>query len=115
MDEPFAPLDAGLRADMQDFLRDEIEGRKLVALFVTHYAPEAVLLADRIEVLLPRPARIAGGFDTAPVSGQAAIYEAPARLLRCPKSQMRLPGQIERWTSLVGTRRNCKHAISSYI
>jgi hypothetical protein len=36
MDEPFASLDAGLRAEMQDMLRAEIEGRKLAALFVTH-------------------------------------------------------------------------------
>ncbi len=85
MDEPFAALDASLRAEMQDMLRAEIEGRRLAALFVTHDAPEAVRLADRIAVLSTRPARVAASFDATPVAGQAAIYDAAARLLRAPE------------------------------
>ncbi len=85
MDEPFASLDANLRASMQDMLRTEIERRNIAVLFVTHDAPEAVRLADQIVVLSPKPARAAASLDTQPVLGQAAIYDAAARLLGVPE------------------------------
>ena len=64
MDEPFAALDARTKLVMQaEFLRiweqgQNDEGRKTV-LFVTHDLQEAVLLADRVIVMLPHPGRIA--------------------------------------------------------
>jgi NitT/TauT family transport system ATP-binding protein len=85
MDEPFASLDAPLRAELQDMLRSEIEGGKLTALFVTHDAPEAVRLADRIVVLSPRPAYVAFSLANHAVSGQASIYAAAASLLQIPE------------------------------
>jgi NitT/TauT family transport system ATP-binding protein len=58
MDEPFGALDAMTREQMLlDTQRIWMEGRKTV-LFVTHDIPEAVLLADKIVVLGPRPGRI---------------------------------------------------------
>jgi NitT/TauT family transport system ATP-binding protein len=84
MDEPFTSLDAALRAELQDMLRSEIEGRKLAALFVTHDAPEAVRLADRIVVLSPRPACVAFSLANHAVSGQASIYAAAASFLQIP-------------------------------
>jgi NitT/TauT family transport system ATP-binding protein len=64
MDEPFAALDARTKLTMQmEFLRiwEQHQGsdsRKTV-LFVTHDLQEAVLLADRVIVMLPHPGRIA--------------------------------------------------------
>jgi NitT/TauT family transport system ATP-binding protein len=64
MDEPFAALDARTKLTLQsEFLRiweaQRDEGDKLTVLFVTHDLNEAVLLADRVVVMLPHPGRIA--------------------------------------------------------
>jgi NitT/TauT family transport system ATP-binding protein len=58
MDEPFSALDLRTRA----LMRDEIlalwkETRKTV-IFVTHDVEEALVLADRIAVLSPKPTRL---------------------------------------------------------
>ncbi len=62
MDEPFGALDAQTRADMQHMLIQLWEAEKNTIVFVTHDITEALLLADRIIVFSPRPARII--FDT---------------------------------------------------
>lgn len=62
MDEPFAALDARTKLTLEgEFLRiweNGGESRKTV-IFVTHDLDEAVLLADRVVIMLPRPGRIA--------------------------------------------------------
>jgi NitT/TauT family transport system ATP-binding protein len=58
MDEPFSALDALTRDEMSlELLRIWTERPKTV-VFVTHSIPEALLLADRILVMSPRPAHI---------------------------------------------------------
>jgi NitT/TauT family transport system ATP-binding protein len=58
MDEPFSALDTLTREELAEELqRVQLELPRAV-VFVTHSIEEAVLLADRIVVLSPRPGRI---------------------------------------------------------
>ncbi len=58
MDEPFGALDALTREQISmDIQRLWMETRKTV-LLITHSIPEAVLLADRVVVMSPRPGTI---------------------------------------------------------
>jgi NitT/TauT family transport system ATP-binding protein len=58
MDEPFSALDAITREELSvELQRLHMESAATV-VFVTHSIDEAVLLADRVVVLTPRPGRI---------------------------------------------------------
>ena len=58
MDEPFGRLDAQTRAQMHAELLRLHALLGMSILFVTHDVDEAVVLADRVIVLAPRPGRI---------------------------------------------------------
>jgi NitT/TauT family transport system ATP-binding protein len=58
MDEPFASLDAQTRELMQLELMQIWTRNRPVVLFVTHSVDEAIVLADEIILLGPRPGRI---------------------------------------------------------
>ena len=58
MDEPFGALDALTREQMRVDLEALWMKRHMTVLFVTHSVDEAVLLADRVVVMSPRPGRI---------------------------------------------------------
>lgn len=55
MDEPFSALDAQTRMDMQLELSRIHEATGRSVLYITHYIPEAVFMADRVIVLSGRP------------------------------------------------------------
>jgi ABC-type nitrate/sulfonate/bicarbonate transport system ATPase subunit len=62
LDEPFGALDAITRAEMQDWLARTLVREPRTVVLVTHDVEEAILLADRVLVLCPRPGRVAGEF-----------------------------------------------------
>jgi NitT/TauT family transport system ATP-binding protein len=57
LDEPFASLDALTRSQMQEWLEGALAGEPRTVLLVTHDVEEAVVLADRVVVMSPRPGR----------------------------------------------------------
>ena len=58
MDEPFGALDALTREQMRIDLERLWMNTKKTVVFITHSIDEAVLLADRVVVMSPRPGRI---------------------------------------------------------
>src|SRR3984957_6471484 len=58
LDEPFSALDAFTRADLQDHLLDLWADARPTLVLVTHDVDEAIVLADRVMVMSPRPGRI---------------------------------------------------------
>jgi NitT/TauT family transport system ATP-binding protein len=86
MDEPFGALDALTREQIaMDIQRVWMEKRK-TALFITHSIPEAVLLADRVVVMSPRPGRIVEIIDI--------DLPRPRRLDRVPEKFNEYTGRI---------------------
>lgn len=65
MDEPFASLDAMTREELTFELLRIWDADKKTVIFVTHNIIEAILLADRVVVMSPRPGRIAKVVDIA--------------------------------------------------
>jgi ABC-type nitrate/sulfonate/bicarbonate transport system ATPase subunit len=58
MDEPFSRLDAQTRALMHEELLRIHKLKRMTVVFVTHDVVEAVLLADQVAVMTPRPGTI---------------------------------------------------------
>jgi len=63
LDEPFTSLDEPTADRLRRLLMTVWAARPTTALMVTHNLREALLLADRIIVLSPRPAQVVGVFD----------------------------------------------------
>jgi NitT/TauT family transport system ATP-binding protein len=58
LDEPFGALDLQIRESMQEFLYQLWQRTGLAALLITHDLEEAMLLAQTVHILAPRPGRI---------------------------------------------------------
>ncbi len=63
LDEPFGALDSQTRIGMQQWLLQIWRELRRTILFVTHDVDEAIFLADRIVVMLPRPGRVGAFVD----------------------------------------------------
>ncbi len=66
LDEPFGALDALTRLQMQRWLAGALEREPRTVLLVTHDVEEAVLLADRVVLLSPRPGRVVDVLEVPP-------------------------------------------------
>jgi NitT/TauT family transport system ATP-binding protein len=64
MDEPFGALDERIRENMQNLLLEAVSSTGCSVLFVTHDIREAILLADRVVLLTPRPGKIQKVFES---------------------------------------------------
>jgi NitT/TauT family transport system ATP-binding protein len=58
LDEPFGALDALTRLEMQGWLAGALARDPRTVVLVTHDVEEALVLADRVLVLSPRPGRV---------------------------------------------------------
>ncbi|MDQ3768909.1 MAG: ATP-binding cassette domain-containing protein [Actinomycetota bacterium] len=63
LDEPFGALDALTRAEMQVWLAGALSTDPRTTLLVTHDIEEALVLADRVAILSPRPGRVVTELD----------------------------------------------------
>jgi ABC-type nitrate/sulfonate/bicarbonate transport system ATPase subunit len=63
LDEPFAALDAITRAEMQRWLEHVLATEPRTVVLVTHDVEEAVVLADKVVVMSPRPGRSVATID----------------------------------------------------
>jgi sulfonate transport system ATP-binding protein len=82
LDEPFSALDAFTRTDLQDHLLDLWADSKPTLVLVTHDVDEAIVLADRVMVMRPRPGRMFAQIDTdlpRPRDRQSAAFDHAKR------------------------------------
>lgn len=63
LDEPFGALDAITRAQMQSWLDNALRREPRTVTLVTHDVEEAIVLADRVAILSPRPGRVVAEID----------------------------------------------------
>lgn len=89
LDEPFGALDAITRADAQAWLAAALARSPRTVLLVTHDVEEAVLLADKVVVLSPRPGRVLTTIEvglarprTATDPGVVAVRAAALEVMR---------------------------------
>ena len=100
LDEPFSALDAFTRADLQDHLLDLWADAKPTLIVVTHDVDEAIVLADRITVMCPRPGRMFDAIEVdlpRPRDRQSAAYDFVKRrvLAALDRSLSRAPTAAE--------------------
>ncbi|MBP6374996.1 MAG: ATP-binding cassette domain-containing protein [Giesbergeria sp.] len=87
MDEPFAALDIGLKAQLHRLLLRHQAEQGTAVLMITHDLMEAVRLADTVLVMAAGPGRVVHQHrppGAALARSDAAVYHDTAELLRVP-------------------------------
>jgi sulfonate transport system ATP-binding protein len=99
LDEPFSALDAFTRVDLQDHLLALWADLKPTLVLVTHDVDEAIVLADRVLVMRPRPGRIFEEIVTdlpRPRDRQSAAFDfAKRRILAALDRSLERPAAAE--------------------
>src|SRR5829696_2122990 len=65
LDEPFGALDSLTRGQMQEWLAGALASEPRTVVLVTHDVDEALLLADRVAIMSPRPGRVVATMSVA--------------------------------------------------
>ena len=99
LDEPFSALDAFTRTDLQDHLLDLWADLRPTLMVVTHDVDEAIVLADRVVVMRPRPGRVLEEIVTdlpRPRDRQSAAFDfAKRRVLAALDRAQQRPRSID--------------------
>lgn len=96
LDEPFSALDAQTREVHQVELQRILSVTPTTAVFITHDVDEAVLLADRVLVLTPRPARLRGEVRVPPPRPRhIEVKEEDWFRTTCHEVRRLLKGEVE--------------------
>ncbi|MFN3987736.1 MAG: ABC transporter ATP-binding protein [Rhodocyclaceae bacterium] len=88
LDEPFAALDVGLKAELYALLLQHLQTRAMGVLMITHDLMEALRLSDQLLVMAPDPGRIVRRFDVTPAASARDddfVYRSTAQLLQDPQ------------------------------
>jgi len=113
LDEPLSNLDAHLRFEMRDLIRSLQRELGITTIFVTHDQEEAVVLADRVALILDgslrqydkadvfykRPAdeavaRFFGGHNFVPGRSEGGVFHSGLGALNLPEDARAGPGKL---------------------
>lgn len=113
LDEPLSNLDAHLRFEMRDLIRSLQQEMGITTIFVTHDQEEAVVLADRVALILDgkmkqydrpdafykRPvdeatARFFGGHNFIPGTSSGTSFDSPLGSLALPDGALTGAGKL---------------------
>lgn len=101
MDEPFAALDEFTRQALNDDLLKLWQEDGLTVIFVTHSVYESAYLSSRVEVMTPRPGRIAADIALSSPAGRNESYRlTPEFADAAGKISASLRGSMGRATSV---------------
>jgi ABC-type Fe3+/spermidine/putrescine transport system ATPase subunit len=107
LDEPLSNLDAHLRADMRDLIRGIQKTLGITTIFVTHDQEEAVVLADRVALILQGRLRQYGSPDAfyrRPADAAVAAFFGARNLLPGVSADGSFDGPLGRLTLPEGAR-----------
>jgi ABC-type Fe3+/spermidine/putrescine transport system ATPase subunit len=106
LDEPLSNLDAHLRIEMRDLIRTLQRDLGITTIFVTHDQEEAVVLADRVALILDGRLRqydVPEAFYRRPVDAEVAVFFGGRNLIAGVAQDGVFDGPIGRLTLPSGT------------